>query len=275
MKQLKDFVKPANPDFNLEDYYKEKCKYENETAGDYNLEDGYDCPICKNKGYVVELKNNGFYQLVDVKCSCMPIRMSIRSLKRCGISAKVLNEANLNNFKTTYVWQKSLKDKVCLYLSELKEDRNWFYIGGQSGAGKTMLLTAVFKIAVIKNNLTGKYMVWNSEIKELINNSKRDLDSYKNTMEDLKTIDVLYIDDFLKLSDSNLKQELSIAYEIIDARYRNDKLVTLISSEITYDELSSIDGAIAGRIYERAKGDKYVINLKGLEKDMRKYGKSS
>ena len=50
-------------------------------------------------------------------------------------------------------------------------------------------------------------------------------------MEELKNINVLYIDDFFKLIDNYSKEEdLNIAYEIINSRYLSDK-ITIISCE--------------------------------------------
>lgn len=62
---------------------------------------------------------------------------------------------------------------------------------------------------------------------------------------------MLYIDDFLK--GSNSENSLEIAFDILNYRY-NNKLTTLISSELLMNELNAIDAAITGRIYQSAEG---------------------
>lgn len=88
-------------------------------------------------------------------------------------------------------------------------------------------------------------------------------------MFELKTVDLLYIDDFLKLSGAYITEELSIAYEILNTRCENN-LPTLISSEVMYEDLENLDGAVAGRIYEMTQNGKYLFGLVGNEKNMRK-----
>ena len=79
-------------------------------------------------------------------------------------------------------------------------------------------------------------------------------------MEPLKTVAVLYIDDFFKPSrdESGQKRpptagDINIAFDILNYRYVNN-LPTIISTERTIDELLDIDEAIGSRIYQRTKG---------------------
>jgi DNA replication protein DnaC len=46
---------------------------------------------------------------------------------------------------------------------------------------------------------------------------------------------------------------VNVAFEIINYRYNNPNLLTIISSELSEDELLDVDEAIGGRIYERAR----------------------
>ena len=71
---------------------------------------------------------------------------------------------------------------------------------------------------------------------------------------------MLYIDDLFKTGkdkyDAVVKPsvaDINYAFEIINYRYNNPKLLTIISSELSEEELLDIDEAIGGRIYERAK----------------------
>lgn len=71
---------------------------------------------------------------------------------------------------------------------------------------------------------------------------------------------MLFIDDFFK-DDNPTKADIQNAFEIINARYTNNKTITLISSERTVDELKQIDEAIASRIFEMADFGEYAISV--------------
>ena len=74
-------------------------------------------------------------------------------------------------------------------------------------------------------------------------------------MRVLKKTEVLYIDDFLKGGDTDA--DIRLAYEILNSRYNDRGLRTILSSEMTPEKLLRRDEALGGRIYERARG--YVL----------------
>ena len=63
------------------------CNSYNKLEGSLHLQDGYDCPKCRNKGFIAEprLDNYGYWRDVSVDCECRKIRRSIRRLNRSGI----------------------------------------------------------------------------------------------------------------------------------------------------------------------------------------------
>ena len=81
-----------------------------------------------------------------------------------------------------------------------------------------------------------------------------DAEDYSKLLYPLKTCKVLYIDDLLKTQGNKQpsEQEYQVAMEIINARYCDPALLTIISTELTLTELFAIDEALAGRIAERA-----------------------
>ena len=75
-----------------------------------------------------------------------------------------------------------------------------------------------------------------------------------------KKAEVLYIDDLFKTGRNPDGSEpkptaadINAAFEIINYRYNNPALLTIISSELNEDELLDIDEAVGGRIFERSK----------------------
>ena len=79
----------------------------------------------------------------------------------------------------------------------------------------------------------------------------------------------MYIDDLFKPVSLNIQPtqgELRRAKDLIDYRYRN-KLTTIISTEISIEDICAIDEAIGGRIYEMCKD--YYVHITGKDKNYR------
>lgn len=125
------------------------------------------------------------------------------------------------------------------------------FITGNSG--KTHLCTAVCG-ELLKREKAVRYMMWRDEsakLKAVVNDSAE----YSRLIDELKKIEVLYIDDFLKVQRGQppTPADINLAFEILNYRHAN-KLQTIISSEKTLDDILSLDDAVGGRIYELAKG---------------------
>ena len=185
------------------------------------------------------------------------------SIKKSGLSG-VIREYTFNKYVPKEKWQETAKIKAIEYSKN--PNGNWFYIGGAVGTGKTHLCTAI-TASFLQRNIAARYMLWRDEIVHLkanINNSEE----YERAISELKSAPVLYIDDFFKTSRAEFGKpkiptasEISIAYEIINYRYMNRKLITIFSSEYTIDELLDIDEAVGSRVFERTKENGYCISI--------------
>jgi hypothetical protein len=114
-------------------------------------------------------------------------------------------------------------------------------------------------------------MLWNTEIPKLCNLRRSSFtdnqEEYEYLVKQYKEVNVLYIDDLFKL-DARLKEDgLSLAYDILNYRYMNEK-ITIISTETTKEQLRQLDVAICGRCYEMSD-KRFWINLDGAEKNYR------
>ena len=251
-----------------QEYEQLKSDSYNEKEGTLNLDDGYDCRECKNKGYISIVKDYGLYfSETLIPCKCQRIREAINRLKRSGLK-NIVKEYTFDKYETQEQWQAMLKDAAMKFCTEDAEaDNHWFFIGGQSGAGKSHLCSAI-AVKYIKKGYNVKYMLWRDEVTR-IKARVNETEEYDALMKELKEADVLYIDDLFKTGkdeSGNPKQptaaDINIAFEILNYRYNNPQLVTLISSERTIIDLCAIDEAIAGRISERTKESGYCFNLK-------------
>lgn len=239
------------------------CDAYNKSKGDLDKTDGHDCPYCLNKGYLMMAKEiddlDGKKDYVESieKCSCWPIRSSIMRLKRSGLG-NVMIRYTFEKFETSEPWQEHIKDTALRFIAE---NGRVFFIGGNSGSGKTHICTAI-TAELMHRGKAAYYMLWHEDVVKL-KACVLDSEEYQSRMMRLKEIDVLYIDDFLKPvsnQESPTAADARIAYELINHRYNNGKLITVISSERLIGEILNIDEATGGRIVEYA--GEYMINIK-------------
>lgn len=227
---------------------------ENKREGNLHEEDGYNCPICRNKGYIIKVAEYwGGWQQVHAACKCCETRNSILRMKKSGLK-NIIKDYTFDKFEATEPWQQTIKNAAQGYA---KKPEGWFFLGGQSGAGKTHLCTAICRELLLAGKRV-KYMLWRDDVVKL-KGAVTESDEYTRLIEEYKNYDVLYIDDLFKTgkaADNTVQKptaaDINVAFEIINYRYNNPALLTIISSELTQDELIDIDEAIGGRIYEKA-----------------------
>ena len=229
-----------------------KCEMENNQEGHLHDIDGYNCTICKNKGYLV--KPNLYlndYTEIQCTCKCQKARKTIRALNRSGL-ADVVREYTFNTYIVADAWQQVVLNTAQKYLQNT--DGRWFYFGGATGSGKTHICTAI-AVQLLKRDMEVKYMLWRDEASKL--KSKVNEVGYADAIKQYKDVDVLYIDDLFKTGKSDgqslqrpTQGDINLAFEIINSRYVQKK-ITIISSECTLDDLLDIDEAIAGRIKQK------------------------
>lgn len=249
------------------EYEQAKADAYNNGIGNLDKEDGYNCDICKNKGMIASVVYNekfGYWTETVTTCKCHKARNAIRRLHRSGLK-NVVKDYSFDKYETPEAWQQTIKETAMQFCQD--DNHNFFFIGGQSGAGKTHICTAI-AVHYIRMGKEVRYMLWRDEITR-IKSVVNEYDQYGSLMDSLKQTDVLYIDDLFKCGkgdDGKVKAptaaDINAAFEILNYRYNNKNLITIISSERTLAELVDIDEAVAGRIAERSKAGGYCINLK-------------
>lgn len=209
------------------------------------------CEECNNVGYIYCKDTN----TVGKECQCRIKRLNKERLERSGLADKV-EKCTFDNFIATSSIQKEMKEKALNYIKNI-DQCPWFYIGGQTGVGKTHICTAISNYLINNKAYSLKYVKANKIIADL----KANVMDYENRLkiyEGLMYCKVLYIDDLFKTKNAT-DADIRILFDIIDDRDTSN-LITIISSEKTLRELGEIDEAIAGRIRERTKED-YTINI--------------
>ena len=239
--------------FSYHDYMQDKVDWFNKMEGNFNEADGYNCEVCKNKGCVARLDDDD--NMIQTQCKCMRIRATLTRAQRSGLG-DIIKQYTFDKYEDTEDWQKVLKQKAQSFC--IDDDACWFYIGGQVGCGKTHLCTAI-AAHYIKAGREVKYMLWSEEgkkLKALANSTE-----YQDEISLYKDVDVLYIDDFLKVKNGEnpTPADINLAFEIINHRLMSREKVTIISSEKTLDEMLEYDEATMSRIYQKA--GIYKINI--------------
>jgi DNA replication protein DnaC len=178
-------------------------------------------------------------------------------LEHSGISKQMLEKYKFDSYETPYQWQKDMKNKSLAFIAEnLDTAGKWLYIGGQSGAGKTHICTAICQRLAKK--YTVRYELW-SRVGGLIKSRAMEQDEKDKLLYELAKPEVMYVDDLLKGTSKVTDGDIKALFDLINTRYLNNNSITIISSELSLEELKRIDEAIAGRIAERAQG--YTLAL--------------
>jgi len=230
----------------------------NDTVGD--LDDGIDCPLCKNRGYIA-IALNGYKTLKD--CSCMVQRRNRDILRKSGL-AEIIGKCTFSSYVAKEPWQQAIREKAIAFVKN--PFGRWFFAGGQVGCGKTHICTAICG-ELMSRGAEVLYITWLKEIVKLKRDQFGDGEAYENRMYKLQNVPVLYIDDFFKSGGQPTKGDVDIAQEILDYRAKNNK-ITIISTEYNVNEIYETMNSIGSRIIEKAQG--FIVNVgKTPEKDQR------
>lgn len=241
-----------------EQYTKWQVAIYNSTAKE--AQDGYNCDACKNRGFFARINETGDFALRP--CTCNNVRTQMRNAQNSGFG-DMLNRYTFDGYDDKEDWQKRVKQGALLYTQQ--KELPWLYIGGMTGAGKSHICTAT-ATRILEQGKVVKYVLWR-DIFHKMESLRYDEAKYNEYLEELGTVEVLVIDDFLKILDKQKQgSALEIAFEIVNRRYNNRK-ATIFSSEIQLGELESYDKALHGRIKERC--GKFSLNIKN--EDSRNY----
>ena len=226
---------------------------------------GPPCPKCHNKGRVMFLRDG--YKTIR-ECECMAARKSLHRMDKSGLG-ELLERCTFESYQTRFPWQETAK-KMALDFAKCPSGR-WFVASGCSGGGKTHLCTAICK-RLLEAGMAVQYMLWVDESRRLKAFVTDDA-AYQRMMGSYKTVKVLYIDDLFKPRTEEDKYtgnrfrvtataaDISLAFEIINSRTLRPNLITIISTELSLDDIMKMDTALGSRIYKASKG--YYLYLSG------------
>lgn len=206
----------------------------------------YKCPLCGDEGWRYYWYNG--YQFAE-ECPCHYKVTMAQQIKKSGAK----HDLTFENFHRDHEYQKAMFEKATQFAKDGWRMGLWFFIGGQVGCGKTHICTAILN-ELVKSVPGCRYMMWRDEATELkaIVNQQAE---YHKKLQDLKEASVLYIDDFFKTQQRQMptQADVNLAFQVINARYQDSRKVTIISCELSREELAEIDEAVGSRIYEKSR----------------------
>ena len=212
---------------------------------------GLNCPECKNRGNFAAVDDAGREVLRE--CACMAARRSLERIKRSGL-ADLLTRYTLDSWQAREPWQAKAMDMVRDFA---KAPEGWFLASGRPGTGKSHLCTALCGL-LLDAGMDVRYMLWREESMRA-KAAVTDTAEYARIVAPLKAARVLYIDDLFKTGRGQTPSpaDVSLAFELLNARYNDGQKITIISTEYSVEALLDIDEAVGSRIYERSK--KYYL----------------
>lgn len=229
-----------------------ECEFKNSVVDD-NSRENIDCPICLNREHIfyVDYEKESVFAK---PCICVKERNVRTYLRKSGLLF-VENEYTFDNFFAEEQWQKHIKKTALEYIEDGYKTSG-FYMGGQVGAGKSHICSAI-AIHLMKQGIPCKYVRWRdfmAEIKSLVNSEE-----YNDEMAFYTNIKLLYIDDFLKAPNNPTDADLKLAYDLINGRYSHG-LNTIISSEYILNKIRDFDEALHSRLVELTE-TKYCLSI--------------
>ena len=226
------------------DIIQEKLKYQLTIKGE---EEHLNCSKCLNRGYIpyIRYTDDGEPFIDEYVCECVKRGKGVLRMQNAHIST----HQTFDSFKATYAWQQDMLNKA----KDAITTKNWYMAVGQTGSGKTHICSAIV-MDLISKGANVKYFKWVEESPNLTFNA------HKPDKDELKSVDVLYIDDLFKGGKTNepSNAEIKLFFEIIDSRYYNNKK-TVVSSEYPISKLKEFDRATIDRVIEKCQDN--IVNI--------------
>lgn len=200
---------------------------------------------------------DGNYKIAE-KCKCLIKKESTMRIENSGLS-NIIEKWTLDTFNAADPWQTRMKEVAVKYIETVKKgEKPWLFFGGAVGSGKSHLCTAVCG-DLIKKGHNVRYFQWSVEARKLKGYASEP-DEYDELLGKFRRSEILYIDDLFKskrnestgLNPSDA--DVRLAFELINGRYVEDKIVVISSEWLLTDDLMGIDEGTFSRVYEKTKG---------------------
>ena len=256
-KLLNDLKKKTNA------LIKEKNNFIKELSKTNNyLNPHFDCNLCNDTGYISKSGNTAL-------CSC--IKQKIFDIAYNKSNMGNLEKENFSNFNLRMFSDKAnkelyksdisprenielIKEKAITFIENFDDpnEKNLIFTGS-TGLGKTFMINCIAN-EILKQGKTVLYQTAPIMLDSIIDEKFGNTDNKINLQDNILNVDLLIIDDLGAERTNDLK--ITELFTIINSRLLNPRLKTIISSNLTIEELF--------KTYTNRIGSRLVGNYKFL-----------
>ena len=214
------------------------------------------CDKCQN-GYIRHSKPDGHLGFVFEECACLveyeSLKETISLWKQSNIGGKLITRYKFEDWDEPE--QEGLTFDTLLSLIDAEEGRNWLFLYGGTGSGKTYSAIIAAQIAMLREKSV--FFVNTAELLDgLRPGSENDEMSLRDIyMAKAKKSDVLILDDIGHEKSSEWVREK--LFLIVNDRWNKGKMTIFTSN---YD-LERVKTSVSPAVYSRIKGESLEINL--------------
>lgn len=206
-----------------------------------------ECEVCRDKEWVFWRDEAGEMQMKP--CICQLKKQAKKFMMLSGISKSYENKS-FDNFVSDDLETKTAKETALKYAQDFRGKN--LILSGLTGSGKTHLAIAVIR-AIIDQGVMAKYVSY----RDLVNDIKFSKDDERTKrLKKYTGCTTLFIDDMYKGKPSDA--DINVLYEVINDRYTK-RLGTVITTELSINQINDIESSIAGRLVEYAEG--YIVQM--------------
>ena len=240
------FGNPSVQGFNMSDQALEELY--SRSVGELDKEDGYNCPICKNRGYLIRFQDGEKH---TPACSCMNKRVAYKRMRKMGLF-DCAERYTFEQYEAAEPWQERLKQTAMDYVQAcLNTPQNqplpWLYLAGQPGCGKTHLCHAVLMaLAERFRPHAVSYPEWYRDVSA----SAMDKRERDEAIRPCKDSEVLFMDDLFR-SHSPTNAEIQTVFEVVNHAYGSNRRAIIFSSEMPLEQVLKKNEGLGRRMAER------------------------
>lgn len=219
------------------------------------------CPKCKD-GFIRIPKNAPDIGWSSKACECMQeaesLRIVLYLLEKSNLPLKYLKNnplKMLSENNLSLINGESLDLELLSSYVEISDDKNWFYISGEVGVGKTHIAVALAQLYLLQEE-----SVYFANLAKLLEDLRPDSENKKQVMQKVLTCKVLILDDIgkEKLSEWVLER----LFIIVNERYAWDRKI-IFTSNITLEDLFKETNY---PIYSRIMSKAILLDISGKDK---------
>ena len=206
-----------------------------------------ECEVCRDKEWVFWKDEHGEMQMKP--CICQLKKQAKKFMMLSGIS-KSYESKSFDNFVSDDLETKKAKQTALKYAQDFRGKN--LILTGLTGSGKTHLAIGVIK-RIIDQGVMAKYVGY----RDLVNDIKFSGDEERTKrLKKYTGSTIIFIDDLFKGKPS--EADINVLYEVINERYTK-RLGTIITTELSINQINDIEPSIAGRLVEYAEG--YIVQM--------------